>query len=258
MRKIVFLLALLVGGFVSRAEAVEYNQSFMVKVGVFDAGVVNLNYNENKNNYLIATELKTDNFFAKIYPFFGRYEAEGLFIKDGVKPIIYRNKTKSRSSTRTKTVFYDNKGVAYKRVSTKDDKKNEKPIINVYENVNAADLQTILAEMFKKVIDERNCELSKEVYDGKKHYRVVAKNEGVENRWFDFMRKNVNAYKCSLFIENLKENNDNILWDVSAETPINLWFDVDVKAKMPKILEIRIDSTPLGEIQVSPSNLWIK
>ena len=59
-------------------------------------------------------------------------------------------------------------------------------------------------------------------------------------------------------MKNLKENNDNILWDVSADKPINLWLGVDKTTGLPLIYEIKIDSTPLGELKVMPSNLDVK
>lgn len=56
----------------------------------------------------------------------------------------------------------------------------------------------------------------------------------------------------------MKDNNDNILWDVSAEKPIWLWIGVDAAADLPYVLEIRIDSTPLGALKVTPKTLEIK
>lgn len=94
--------------------------------------------------------------------------------------------------------------------------------------------------------------MTREVYDGKKHYKVIVRDEGTENRYFDLLKRTGNSYKCSIYIENLKNNNDNILWDVSAEKPIYLWIGADVGTKLPFVLEIRIDSTPLGALKVTP------
>ena len=88
--------------------------------------------------------------------------------------------------------------------------------------------------------------------------RVIARDEGTESRYFELPGRTENAYKCSIYIENLKDNNDNILWDVSAEKPIWLWIGVDAAADLPYVLEIRIDSTPLGALKVTPKTLEIK
>ena len=57
---------------------------------------------------------------------------------------------------------------------------------------------------------------------------------------------------CTIYVENLADNNDNILWEVSADKPIKMWVKKDDKTQMPYILEIGIDSTPLGALKVVP------
>ena len=52
--------------------------------------------------------------------------------------------------------------------------------------------------------------------------KFIAKNEGLENRWFSHIKKNENAYKCSFYIENLKENNDNIMKELIEQKAIKL------------------------------------
>ena len=135
---------------------------------------------------------------------------------------------------------------------TKDEKKNTVPINNVPESADAADLQTVFAELIHNFNQTRRCAMQREVYDGKKHYRVIIRDEGTENRYFDWLKRTENSYKCSFYIENLKENNDNILWDVSADRPIYLWVGVDAKKGVPYVAEIRIEATPLGALTVTP------
>ena len=234
------------------------SQKFEVEVGVFDAATVELNYNEHKGKYNIGANIKTANFFGSIYPFEANYEANGNMVKNKVLANVYKTKTKSRNHIRTKEILYDKKGKAYKRISTKDERINERAIENVPQTADAADLQTVFANLIDNFYKTKDCEMLREVYDGKKHYKVIAKNEGSETKYFDLIKKSQPAYKCSVYIENLKENNDNILWDVTADRPINLWIRIDEKTKMPFVLEIRIDSTPLGALQVTPSTLEIK
>ena len=42
------------------------------------------------------------------------------------------------------------------------------------------------------------------------------------------------------------------------ETPINFWLGINKMTNLPYVLEIKIDSTPLGALQVTPSNLDTK
>lgn len=262
MRKIILFLVILFG-LTGRVEAKGFQQTMDVGIGVFDAATILLDYDATDKDYKISAEVRTANFFDTIYPFIGRYSSEGSNLEANkttkdVLPKIYQTYTKSRNHIRTKKIFYDENGYAYQRISTKDAKKNVVPIKDVPKTADAADLQTIFAELIGNFNQTRSCALVREVYDGKKHYRVIAQDEGTENRYFDLLKRTENSYKCSLYIENLKDNNDNILWDVSAETPIYFWIGVEQISKLPYVLEIRIDSTPLGALKVVPTSLKIK
>lgn len=252
MFKKLFLFTFLMFFCVSGVNANVISQKFDIEVGVFDAGMVEINYNAEKNKYDVSAELKTANFFGNIYPFEARYEAQGIKQKNELVPVVYKNRTKTRNHVRLKEILYNKKGMAYKRISTKDDKRKEVDIKDVPDSADAADLQNVIAELIYQFDKNRSCKLEREVFDGKKHYKVIVDDQGQENRVFDFDGKVRNSYKCSMYIKNLKENNDNILWDVSAERPINIWIDINKETQMPNILEIRIDSTPLGGIKVKP------
>lgn len=244
---------------IKNGQAVEILQKMDVKIGVFDAAQVDFWYKDTKEDgFLMKTNIKTANFFASVYPFVGKYSSSGYFVDDKVRAKLYENYTESRNHIRTKKILYDENGVAYLRVSTKDDYKKDFAIKNVPETADAADLQTIFAELINDFAKDRKCELEREVYDGKKHYKVIVEDKGIENRYFEGQKATIPAYKCLMYIKNLKENNDNILWDVTAETPINFWLGVNKTTNLPFVLEIKIDSTPLGALQVVPSNLDTK
>lgn len=257
MRKILVLFLMLLNG--SAVYAAGFSQKMDVEIGMFDAAEVQLNYMEEKGRFDIQATVKTANLFDTLYPFSGKYQSVGWIMKNkGLVPEQYRMSNKTRSHKRRKTIFYDLKGRAYMSVSAKDDNEKTREIKNVPLTANAADLQTVFAELIRTFGKTRSCALVREVYDGKKHYKVIIKDVGVENRLFEGLNKTENAHHCSIYIENLKNNNDNILWDVSADKPINVWIGYDIKAKMPYLLEIKIDSTPLGELKVSPKTLEFK
>ena len=226
----------------------------MIEAGVFDAGSVNISFNDLGDKYVITTSLATENMFGMIYPFEAKYEARGLKLKNGVKPVVYMTEAKSKNHIRTKKIFYDNQGVAYKRVASKDGKESQKEIKRMYETADVADLQTVFAEVFLNWKNSKNCGLEREVYDGKKHYKVIIEDRGQENRWFDFIKKNEIVNKCAVYIKNLEENNDNILWDVSADRPIDVWLGDNNGDGWPEIYEINIDKTMVGSIVVYPKN----
>ena len=106
---------------------------------------------------------------------------------------------------------------------------------NVPQTADAADLQTVFAELIKKFRAKKSCAMVREVFDRKKHYKVIIKDTGRENRLFEGLNRTENAYKCSIYIENLKNNNDNI--DKSLEDYISDMILKRNKAKENKNYE---------------------
>lgn len=239
-------------------KAATLHQKFDVDIGLFDAAQIEFVYEETNKNFVINTNVYTTHLFDTLYPFLGRYQSKGDFKSGKVVPEIYQTYTKSRNHVRTKKIFYDKEGVAYKRVSTKDVKVSEAAIDNVPNSADAADLQSVFADLIRVVRSTQKCELSREIYDGKKHYKVVVADGGKEQRYFDYLKKNDKGQLCLIYIENIKDNNDNILWEVSADKPIKLWVMQDKVTKMPYVMEIRIDSTPLGALKVVPTAVDVK
>lgn len=256
LKKLVLFIGLFWG---VNAYAGGVSEELDVEIGVFDAATIKLEYDEHGGRYDIQTTVQTANLFDTLYPFKGKYQSVGKVLKNGdLVPEEYITSNKTRSHVRKKNVFYDKKGKAYKSVSSKDGREKINLIDNVPVTADAADLQTVLAEFVKSFSLQKRCALEREVYDRKKHYKVIFKDVKRENRYFEGLKREENAYLCSLYIENLKDNNDNILWDVSADKPISVWLSYDEKVKMPFLLEIKIDSTPLGELKVSPRTLEFK
>lgn len=237
--------------------AAGFSQKMDVEIGVFDAAEIMLDYTEHNGRYDIQATVNTANLFNTLYPFVGKYQSIGKVLKKGgLLPEQYITSNQTRSHKRRKNVFYDNNGKAYKSVSAKDDREKTRQIANVPQSADAADLQTVFAELINNFRQTQSCQLSREVYDGKKHYKVIVRDVGQE--LFELGERTENSYKCSIYIENLKNNNDNILWEVSADKPMNVWIGYNETAKMPYLLEIKIDSTPLGELKVLPKTLEIK
>ena len=233
-------------------------QEMDVHIGIFDAAKILLEYRQENSHFSVNTKVDTVNVFGTLYSFSGMYESSGLILKDRIVPELYKTRSQSRHHIRTKKILYDKKGIAYKRISSKDGEVSEKPIVGISKTADAADLQSVFAELIQKFMTSGKCNLVREVDDGKKHYKLISKDSGIEKRYFEFLQKEETAHLCLIYIKNLKDNNDNILWEVSADRPIKLWVKGDEKTKMPIVLEIRIDSTPLGELKVIPNTLKIK
>ncbi len=256
LKSLVFFLVLLWG---VNAFAVGFSQEMRVEIGVFDAAKITLDYEEGNARYDIKARVMTTNLFDTLYPFSGQYQSVGKILKGGkLLPEEYITSSKTRRHLRKKNVYYGKNGKGYKSVSAKDGKETVHLLDNVPLTADTSDLQTVFAELIKNFTMKRSCDLQREVYDRKKHYRVIIKDVKQENRYFEGLKRQENATQCSIYIENLRDNNDNILWEVSADKPINVWVGYDEKVKMPYLLEIKIDSTPLGELKVLPQTLRFK
>jgi len=244
--------------FAKMSFAVTLTQNFDVHIGIFDAAQVVFQYQYDGLHFYTKADINTENLFDTLYPFKGRYESWGRVNNSKVLPENYQTKTQSRHHIRTKKILYNRQGIAYKRISTKDEKRGEAAIVNVPKTADAADLQSVFAELIMQFSKTGSCKLQKEIYDGKKYYRLISEDGETQKRYFDYNKTTYEAHLCSVYLENLKNNNDNILWDVSADKPINLWVKTDEQTKIPVVLEIGIDSTPLGALKVIPTTVEIK
>ena len=256
MKKIIMAVLWLLT--VKESDALVLKQQMGVHIGVFVAAEVTLQYDNGASRFVISADVRTANLFNTLYPFNATYESNGKRFKGKILPELYQTRSQSRNHIRTKKIFYDKKGVAYKRISTKDEKISEAPISGISKTADAADLQSVFAEFIQNLADYGHCNLVREIDDGKKHYRFISKDMGETKRYFELFKRKETVRFCSVYVENLKNNNDNILWNVSADKPIKLWVGKDEKTGMPFVFEIVIDSTPLGALKVMPLSLDIK
>lgn len=255
--KKVFLFLVMIAWCLS-CRAATLQQKFDVSIGIFDAAQMDLVYEETGKNFNIRSDVYTVHLFDTFYPFLGKYRSKGIIQSGKTIPELYQTYTKTRNHVRTKKIFYDKKGFAYKRISTKDENVREAAIDNVPASADAADLQSVFADLVSVLRQTGKCNLIREIYDGKKHYKVVFTDKGTEKRQFDYLKTTGDGRLCLMYVENLINNNDNILWDVSAEKPIKIWLMQDETTKIPYVMEIRIDSTPLGALKVVPTAVDIK
>lgn len=178
-RKGICGIALLFAGMgafgVETAEAAGFAQEMQVQIGVFDAAEVKLDYEQKEGKYDISAEVRTANLFDALYPFAARYGSRGRVVRSAaekgngsdVAAELYQTYTKSRNHIRTKKIFYDAAGKAYKRISTKDKKQNTVAITGVPQSADAADLQTVFAGLIGSFRRTKSCATVREVYDGK-------------------------------------------------------------------------------------------
>ena len=98
-----------------------------------------------------------------------------------------------------------------------------------------------------------------EVFDGKRRFDVIFRDEGQERLDAgEYSPFKGTAHKCSLYIDKLGSEAEDLLWEVSSDRPIYFWILEDETSKAPFIAKIEIESTPLGKLQVYTKNIPVE
>ena len=96
-----------------------------------------------------------------------------------------------------------------------------------------------------------------QVFDGKRRYDVIFKDEGKEEIFAnEYSSYSGYATKCSMYIDKLASQGDDLLWELTSERPIYFW--ILEQQNKPFIARINIKETPLGELNVYTTNVNIK
>lgn len=241
------------------AQAFSIKHDFNVFIGVFNASNTDFTYSLTPQDYSVKSSVKTAGVFDTLYPFKADYATTGKIKGKELETTSYKYKSQSRFSSRRKELIYDQNGIPVYRISAKNDKEKKVKIEPDVNNKDTTDLQTVIAELAMHYNKEHNCNARMQVFDGKKRYDAIFKDNDVE-----YLRVNENtpfsgtARKCSMYIDRLASDGDDLLWDLTSEKPINFWILKDQKTQLPFIAKIEIEDTPLGKLQVFTKKITIE
>ncbi len=245
--------------FTLQAHAFSIEHNFFVTVGIFDASITKLTYDISPTEYKITSEISTNGVFDSIYPFQATYQTSGKITNQQMITTDYSYKSKSRFKTRGKQVFFNNNGEPQYQISSKNGKEKKREFNPSPTPADTFDLQTVLVKLAYQYNELGFCDSKLAVYDGKRRFDVIFKDEGseilTEHPHSSFVGK---AFKCSLHIDKLLSEDDDTLWEFSANKPIYFWIARDSKNKRPFIARIQIKNTPLGELNAYIQNITIK
>lgn len=252
-----FLICLL--SFPPAASAFSVTHDFTVFLGPFNASETHFTYTLTPDNYAVNSTVKTFGMFDTLYPFKAEYATTGRLNKNGLATTSYKYASQSRFSHRTKEIIYDENGQPLYRISSKNGKKKKVKITPDPDNHDTTDLQTVLAELSHQYNQMRFCDSRMQVFDGKRRFDVIFKDEGKEELSANEYRPYAGtAAKCSMYIDKLDSEGDDLLWQISSDRPIYFWILSDNKTQLPFIAQIEIESTPLGKMNVYTNNITIK
>lgn len=253
----IFFLSALLWSF--EAAAFSVTHEMFVTVGAFDASKTRFAYTFTPNEYQVCSSVQTNGFFNTVYPFQADYQTSGKLMDGKMIARNYGYTSKSRFNTRGKQVVYNEKGEPQYQIATKNGKSKKREFTPSPRPADTFDLQTVLAKLAKQYNDVGFCDSQMSVYDGKRWFDVVFKDEGKEllpENEHLFLKGE--AAKCSLRIDKILSEDDDTLWEFSANKPIYFWIVRNTGTKYPVIARIQIKDTPLGELNAYTTRFTIK
>lgn len=241
------------------AQAFSVKHDFFVTVGAFDASLTEFTYSLTPDDYKITSVVSTNGLFDSIYPFQATYHTSGKISNEQMIATDYNYTSKSRFNTRGKQVFFNTEGEPLYQISTRKNKTKKRLFEQSPTPADTFDLLTIFAKMAKQYNEFGFCDSRLAVYDGKRRFDVIFKDEGE-----DILPPSENSFysgrasRCTMQIEKLLSDDDDSLWEFSANKPIYFWIAKDPETGIPFIAKVTIKSTPLGELNAHTSKITIK
>lgn len=240
------------------SEAFSVKHDFFVTIGLFDASKTEFSYTLNKNSYKIASKIMTNGFFNTVYPFEANYTTSGKIANSQMSTIDYNYESKSKYKKRSKQVFYENGQPLY-QITSKNGEEKRKEFTPSPTPADTFDLQTVIAKITYQFNELGFCDSVLKVYDGKRRFDVVFKDEGSENLIAEehsfYTGK---ASKCSMRIKKVLSEDDDQLWELSSNKPIYFWIAKETNKNYPFIAKIFIKNTPLGDLTAYTTNITIE
>ncbi len=254
------LFILLAGIFkIPSVMAFEVKHDFNVSIGPFDAATTRFTYTLNPSAYGVTSKVKTDGVFNTLYPFKANYATTGKIKKEKFETATYHYDSQSRFNKRSKELVYDDNGRPLYRLSTKNGKQKKSGVDTTIDSTDTTDLQTIFAKLAKQYNDVRFCDARMQVFDGKKRFDVIFKDEGKEELPSqEGLAYSGTAAKCSIYIDKLGDKGDDLLWELTSDRPIYFWMMEDENSRKPFIVKIMIEDTPLGRLEALAQKIEIK
>lgn len=239
------------------AQAASIKHDFTVILGPFDASRTSFTYSLTPDSYQIESTVRTAGVFDSLYPFRADYMTSGNINNGRLQTQRYYYRSKSRFNRRSKELVYNDKGLPVYRISSKNDKAKKVAIETSAEHEGTTDLQTVFAELSKQYNEVKFCDSRMQVFDGKRRFDVIFKDEGQEELTANqYSPLSGLASKCSMYIDKLNSQDDDLLWELTSERPIYFW--ILEQQGFPYIARIMIENTPLGRLDVYATQITIK
>ncbi len=241
-----------------KANALGVKHYFSAWIGIFNGSTAEFEYNLSNTNYSVSSTVRTNGTFNALYPFEAKYATTGKVFGDNLQTSTYKYSSQSRYNKRTKETIYNEAGLPLYSISTRN-KKEKRKNIDAQNQKDTTDLQTVFAKMIKSYNELNFCDATHQIFDGKRRFDVIFKDEGNEE-----IKKNEHSpffgasAKCSMYIDKLEEQGDDFLWELTSDKPVYFWIMKDKKTKAHFIAKILVDNPPLGTMTIYTTKIETK
>jgi len=241
------------------AEALSVKHDFTAFVGPFNASTAEFEYTLTPKNYAVRSVVRTNGTFGFLYPFEANYHTGGNIEGGKFETSAYSYTSKSRFNKRSKVMIYNKDGQPIFTVSSKNGKEKKKEIEISADNKGTTNLQTVLAAIARQYNEVGFCDSKIAIFDGKRRFDAIFRDEGKENlKANEYSAFAGSAAKCSMYIDKLGAEGDDLLWQLSSDRPVYFWILKDEQSGAPFIARVKIDETPLGEMNVYTTKIEVK
>lgn len=169
------------------ASILDQKNRFSVTYGIYGGGFQALNiditYDLNKTDYDARMNAKPYGVLGKLLPWAGKYETKGIIKNATLIPIEHDRISAWRDDKSHVIMSYKNGQFSQLKEISDEKGKNSSRIVPVEQDLSqdTVDLVTAVTDMLVRSTDKNDCTYSKEVFDGRRRFRMTFKDEGTQN-----------------------------------------------------------------------------
>lgn len=172
-----------------------------VYAGGMRALQASLAMNLSQENYEVELDAKTQGFIGKLFPWAGHYATLGSSEDGDLTPKEYKSTSVWKKDAKQTRLEYKNGAFKAKHV-TKNGKKTTQTEIKDTLTKDTVDMLTGAIQLLQKTHDNHGCSGSVPVFDGKRRFNLVFKDQGTDTiRKSKYSVFHGKAIKCIIEVE---------------------------------------------------------
>lgn len=173
-----------------------------VYAGGFKALNASVSMDLDKHAYDMKLQAETDGFIGKLFPWNASYNTSGHAERGKLIPSIYTERSAWRGNEKVTEMDYGPNGKVLKSTTQEGNKTTVDRDINQKLSANSLDLLSGTLAMLQSAKNTNKCAGKFPVFDGKRRFNIVLKDDGMEvlppSRYSKFSGK---ALRCTLTVE---------------------------------------------------------